>query len=150
MLSIINWYRDLDYDISLEFYHFLTFLDQLYSSKLKNNLKYINFRGKNLKLDISDLHFLERNYDKIIFLLDIQNVEYYESLRKKQYEHWLRKISNKEKDHPCYNSFNRFVQKSKLPSEIKTAYSILGWYQPLSEFSHLKNKNYKKKVPFSL
>ena len=33
---------------------------------------------------------------------------------------------------------NKFVDKSKLQNKTKHAYSILGGYEPLLEFSHLK------------
>ena len=39
---------------------------------------------------------------------------------------------------------NKFVDKSKLEERTKHAYSILGGYEPLLEFSHLKKQTLTK------
>ena len=59
MLSIINWYKNLDSKNRYEFDDIVAFLDDIYASELKQNLRLINLNRNGLWLTMQDLEFLE-------------------------------------------------------------------------------------------
>ena len=105
MLSIINWYHNIDLNSYLEQDQILVFLDQISTLRFKQNLKFINIRGQNLQFDKSYFKIMQEKFESAIILLESTNKKYLNALQERQYENRLVKNSNYEKDDEFYTSY---------------------------------------------
>ena len=86
----------------------IDFLDSISWSRLRYNLRNINFRGNTINIKNKDIDAIEAKIGKVIIIQSssMSDPDYKEELKQKQYEYYLSTISNLEKDDPIYQTNN--------------------------------------------
>ena len=106
------------------------------TTKLNKNLRFLNLIGEDFDFSDMDIELIEEKMENVIILLDRDDKEYLDALRIKQYNYWLSKIANLDKDNPIYEPFNETVNCSNASNDAKNAYSLLGGYELYQEYCH--------------